>query len=164
MRTTNVLKLVTAIVMALGFTSVQAASLPQPFSVSTSVTSTCTFAAVSNLAFGAYTSNQPLPADASTPVTANCSSGTAYSIGMSPGLYWGSAWAGWRALGSNANRLAYSLKVNAQNGAEWGDGAQSYSAVGTGADQAVLLVGRIPASQSAAAGSYTDSVVATLTY
>lgn len=164
MRTTNTLKLVAAVVLALGFAGVQAASLPQPFSVSTTVTSTCSFAAVGNLGFGAYTSNQALPADASTNVTANCSSGTAYSIGMSSGAYWGSAWAGWRALGNGANRLAYSLKVNAQNGADWGDGGQAYSAVGINADQTVLLVGRIPASQPAAPGSYTDSVVATLIY
>lgn len=170
MRTLNTFKLATAIALAVGVAGVQAATLiPAGFGVSTAVTSTCTFGATGNLAFGPYTSGQLTNVDTTTQVGATCSAGTAYQIALNDGANWGlSTYTSVRALSNGTGGfLAYFLMMNSVAGAQWGDNVHNggvYSGMGNNAGQLITVAGRIPFGQAAAPGNYTDSVIATLSY
>ncbi|OGT22986.1 MAG: hypothetical protein A2342_08380 [Gallionellales bacterium RIFOXYB12_FULL_54_9] len=170
MRTTNTLKLVAAIALAMGFTSAQALPpAPVPITATVTVSNDCTiFSGGPSVSFGSYVSGQTTNLDATTNLSATCTSGTPYSIAINGGGHYAAAWAGYRALaGSVSGYLAYGLRVNNQSGAFWGDGTQGggvYSAVGNGAAQSVIVAARIPSGQTAAGGTYTDLVNATISY
>lgn len=169
MRTLNTFKLATAIALAVGFSTVQAATLiPAGFGVSTAVTSTCTFGTTGNLAFGPYTSSQMTNVDTTTQVGANCSNGTPYQIALSDGANWGAAFPAVRALANGTGGfLSYFLMMNSVAGAQWGDNIHNggvYNGVGNNAGQLITVAGRIQFGQPAAPGNYTDTVIATLSY
>jgi len=66
-----------------------------------------------------------------------------------------------------SNTLEYNLYTDAGRTTVWGDGtASSVTAAGTGsgAQQSLTVYGRIPASQSVPAGSYSDTVTATINF
>ncbi|MDP3837748.1 MAG: spore coat protein U domain-containing protein, partial [Methylococcales bacterium] len=67
---------------------------------------------------------------------------------------------------AGTDTLAYSLSSVSSGGTEWGntDSTGKATAVGTGADTTLTVFGRIPAGQNKPAGSYTDTVVATVTW
>ncbi len=178
MRTFNLLKIVSAIALTMGFASAQAATLTGNIGtgiggtvpVTAVVAATCTFATNGPLPFTGYTSGQPTDINVQTSVTANCSNLAPYSIAMGPGLYEGGAWAGTRALkeAASANYLAYNIYTDAARTNAWGDnvwnGATLSGLIGNGGNQVYVVYGQIPRSQTVAAGTYSDTVVATITY
>lgn len=167
MTTSHILKLVAALALTVGFSTAQAAVLTTTLTNTTTVTSTCAMASGGGLAFGAYTSNQATPMNATTTVTANCSLNTPYSISMDGGLHTGAAFPNVRALANGGSALAYFIRMDSQAGATWGNndvhGAVK-SGAGTAADQIYTVYGSISASQPASGGTYSDTVVATITY
>jgi spore coat protein U-like protein len=61
--------------------------------------------------------------------------------------------------------LHYSLFSNSTYFTNWGNSTGSWvSGAGNGTAQSLTVYGQVPASQYPAPGSYTDSVVVTLTY
>ncbi|MEI7455176.1 MAG: spore coat protein U domain-containing protein [Nitrosomonadales bacterium] len=167
MKTSNTVKLVTVLALAAGFTTVQAATLTATLTNTTTVSSSCAMAAGGGLAFGAYTSNQVVPLNASTTVIANCSLNTPYSISLDGGLHTGAAYANVRALASGALALAYVIKMDSQVGLGWGNNdihGGVKMGTGTGVDQTYTVAGSVSPSQPASSGTYTDTVVATITY
>lgn len=167
MKTSNTLKLLTVLALTVGFTTAQAATLTATLNNTTTVSSSCAMASGGGLAFGAYTSNQVTPLNATTTVTANCSLSTPYSISMDGGLHTGAAFPNVRALMSGALALAYFIRMDSQVGTPWGNNdvhGGLKSGTGTGVDQAYTVAGSISASQPASSGTYTDTVVATITY
>ncbi len=65
----------------------------------------------------------------------------------------------------------YTLNYNIYTGVLltniWGDGTSStstLSGVGTGLNQSITAFGQIPSGQAGAVGTFTDSVVATITF
>lgn len=182
MKNLNTLKIVTAIALTLGFGSAQAATITalgnlmsasSAVGVSAVVTATCnSFTANGQFAFGNYTSGQQANVDSTTTVTANCTTGSAYTMFISAGSnYNQSTWTGLRnlAVAGTTNYLAYFVYVNNPGNALWGDGVNAplgsgLAAVGNGANQTYTVAARIPGGQTAVVGNYTDNLVATLVY
>jgi len=171
MKSFNTLKIVSAIALTLGFGNAQATTATANLAVGANVAASCSnFTAAGGLPFGAYANNNPTNVDATTTVTATCTTGTAYTIGMSAGLHYNaSSYVGWRALANGNSYLGYGVYVNNPGNAPWGDGVNAplgsvLSATGNGAAQPYTVAGRIPAGQGAVPGGYGDTVVATLTY
>jgi spore coat protein U-like protein len=68
---------------------------------------------------------------------------------------------------NGANTLNYSMYTTAGRTTVWGDGTLStvtQAGTGNGTGQALTVFGRVPTGQYVTAGSYTDTVTATVTY
>lgn len=121
--------------------------------VSAEVTNSCT-ASAAPLAFGAYTGSQ---VDQSADLTVTCTKDASYAITLDDGQ---AASGAQRQLASGSERLAYDLYSDSGRTTAW----SSVPGTGTGAAQTVTVFGTLPAGQNVAAGSYADTVVATITY
>jgi len=131
------------------------------FQVTATVASSCTVAAT-NLAFGNYTLAQ---LDGSSTITATCTNGTTYSIGLDAGTFSGATTSTRRMTGPSASGLSYSLYSDSGRTTNWGNVTGSWvSGTGTGAAQTLSVYGRIPASQTASIGNYADTVTVTITF
>jgi spore coat protein U-like protein len=117
----------------------------------------CTSLTITNLAFGSYT-GAALPMTAT--VTATCSAGFAYSVGLSAGSGTVSA----RTMESGAASLGYGLFQDAAHSINWGNtaGTDTLAETGTGAAQALTIHGQVPASQRPTPETYTDTNTATI--
>lgn len=151
----------------LGFAApLWAATATTTFSVSGTVVPTCNVSATA-LNFGAAIPN-PINSnvDAQGSVTATCSSGAAYTVGLSVGSGAGATFAS-RKMTSGPNTLNYSLYTDAGRTTVWGDGTAGsslFNGSGSGAAQVIPVFGRIPSPQTIPTGAYTDTVVVTLTF
>lgn len=142
--------------------SAQATPATASMLVSATVLSVCVVVAAP-LAFGNYTLTQT---DASSALTVTCSNGTAYSIGMDAGAGSGATTTNRLMTGPGGATLGYALYSNAGRTTRWGNtvGTDTLGGTGTGLPQVVQVYGRIPGSQSPAAGVYADTVTVTVTY
>lgn len=143
-----------------------AATTTTSFSVSGTVVPTCSVAATA-LNFGGAIPN-PINSnvDAQSTVTATCSSGAAYTIGLNAGTGVGATFAA-RRMTSGPNTLVYSLYTDPARSSVWGDGTVGsivFNGAGTGSAQAIPVYGRIAAPQTVPTGGYTDTIVVTLTF
>lgn len=117
---------------------------------------------VTALAFGTYTGS--LVQSTST-ITATCTNGTGYTVGLSAGSASGATVTNRMMTGPSGALLHYSLFSNSTHTTNWGNSTGSWvSGTGSGTAQALTVYGQIPASQYPTPGSYTDSVIVTLTY
>ena len=133
--------------------------------VSATVLSVCGIAATP-MVFGNYSSTSGTPTDATSTITATCTSGVPYTIAMDAGAGTGGTVAT-RVLASGGNTLNYTVYSNTGRTTIWGDGTNSTSTVGgTGGlvPQIYTAYGRIPTGQLSPAGVYLDTVTVTLTY
>lgn len=139
-------------------------------SVTSTVAANCTIGTTA-AAFGTY---DPIVTNAATAltgtgtVTVNCTSGSADYVTLDQGLNanTGSTTAvPLRQMASGTDRLAYSLYSDAARTVVWGDTATTgLASTGTGAAIALTVYGGVAAGQNVPAGSYTDTVVATVTF
>ena len=137
------------------------ATTTSTFQVTATVASSCTVTATS-LAFGNYTLAQ---LDGSSTITATCTNGTTYTIGLDAGSFAGATTSTRRMTGPSAAGLSYSLFSDSGRTTNWGNVAGSWvSGTGTGAAQVLTVYGRIPANQTALIGNYTDTVTVTVTF
>lgn len=132
------------------------------------------------LAFGNYTSPGGARADSSAAVLVTCTPQylllackSSYTLSLSVGDHASGAQ---RQLAAGTGRLAYGLFSDSLRQQPWGDGGASGPTVGGTITTSLLnlvclpgnkphtIYGRIPANQSVPAGSYSDSVVLTVTY
>jgi spore coat protein U-like protein len=144
--------------------SVQAADT-ESASVSASATvSTVCALSTTPLGFGEVSLTGVTNGSAS--VTATCTDGGAYDIGIDDGLH---ADAGQRKLVSGDNSLNYDLYSDASYGTRWGNivGTSAVSGTGDGTPQELQIYGQIAASQAIVSGNgieYADTVAVTITY
>ncbi|MEG1681917.1 MAG: spore coat U domain-containing protein, partial [Stenotrophomonas sp.] len=108
------------------------------------------------------------PVDAQGTLEVNCTNGTPYTIGMNPGVNSTSttATANNRRMSDGANNfVAYGLYRDAGRQNLWGEviGTDTLAGTGTAGAQTIPVYGRVP-STDAPAGSYGDTVIATITY
>lgn len=132
-------------------------------SVGANVVKACTVTA-SSLAFGSYTGSQ---LDSTATISAQCTSGATYQIGLDPGTAPGATVTHRKMLGPGAAVLSYNLYSNSGRSVNWGNtpGADTVAGSGSGGVQALTVYGQIPAGQSSLTpGNYTDTVTVTLTY
>lgn len=132
-------------------------------SFSATVTSKCTVVSTP-LNFGvAGTLNQVV--DSSSTLTVLCTSGTPYSIALSAGLGAGATTAV-RKMTGTGGAVSYALYQDAARTTVWGDanGVDTLSGTGTGTDQDLTVYGRVPIQVTPSPGSYSDTIVVTVTY
>lgn len=133
-------------------------------SVSATVPSVCTILTESDLVFGTYDSTLKTTLGK---LTTNCTPGLAPVITLDQGSNpdgGSSDAAPQRRLKSGSDYLSYNIFQDSGNTTPWGNTAgtgRSFTATG---GNAIVVYGTIPAGQAAPAGSYTDTVVATINY
>ncbi len=140
-------------------------------SVTATVSANCTIS-TAPVAFGAY---DPIVANATSPlngtgtVTVTCTNGSAATITLGQGTNAASGSTDAAPLrqmkDSSTHVLAYSLYQDTGRTTVWGNTAGTGVAeTGTGAVQNVTVYGAVPAGQNVPAASYSDTVVATVTF
>jgi spore coat protein U-like protein len=140
-------------------------------SVTATVAANCAIS-TAPVAFGAY---DPVAANATTPldgtgtVTVTCTSGDAATItlgqGSNPGTGSTDAAPVRQMKDTGGALLGYSLYSDTGRTTVWGNTAGTGVAeTGTGAAQAVTVYGAVAAGQNVPTGSYSDTVVATVTF
>lgn len=130
--------------------------------VSTSVVNSCTINA-GTLTFVAYTGALD---QATGSFTVNCTNNGDYTIALGVGAGTGASFTT-RYMMNGTYKLGYNIYTTAGDATVWGDGSNptaTVPGVGTGTSQTISVFGAIPAGEAAISGSYTDTVVATITY
>jgi spore coat protein U-like protein len=127
----------------------------------------CTIAVTAGVAFGSYDVFAATPTDTAGEVRVTCASRqTNVRVTMDRG---GASTFQPRQMANGAERLAYNLFLDASRSQIWGDGTGGtvlFGPVAINRNQTRLITvyGRIPATQDVAVGSYSDLVVATVTF
>ena len=145
-----------------------AGSAQSNLSVSANVTSTCTINAGS-LSFGSYDPVAGTQVDGSATVSVACTKGASAQITLGQGTHaaGGSTDAvPNRRMADGSNNLQYSLFSDASRSVTWANtaGTSVGYASTTSAASSLTVYGRIAAGQDVPAGSYTDTVVATVSF
>lgn len=137
-----------------------AAQAAADFEVSIEILNSCTIEA-SPLTFATQTGNIAGNIDASSSLTVNCNDGALYSIGLNDGTN------GTREMSAGgAQTVSYELYTDSGRLTRWDDLGGTNTVVGTGdnADQMIPVYGRVAGPQSVAAGSYDDTITATIEF
>lgn len=111
--------------------------------------------------------------DSTATITAQCTNSTPYSIGLSNGTNASGSQNRMR-LGATSNFLNYELYTDTARSHLWATTSSTTSCTGgtstcalgtgTGSNQNVTVYGRVPAQTAPSAGTYTDTVVVTITF
>lgn len=132
------------------------------FSVQANVTPNCNVTA-QDINFGNH-GVLDAAVDATGAVAVNCTSGTTYNVGLNNGLNGDGPTQRRMMLGEQA--ITYGLYQDAARSQPWGNtiGSNTASGTGAGATQNLTVYGRVPSQTTPAPGTYTDTVVVTVTY
>jgi spore coat protein U-like protein len=166
--------LASAILIAVGSAApAMASTASTDLTVQADVIAGCTIS-TNPMSFGNYdpiSSHLFTDLEASGTVTTTCSNGLSASITLGQG---GNADPGsdndnpLRRLSNNASTpafLDYRLYQNPGRSVVWGNSTNSDAEIqGTGSAQDITIYGTIPGGQPASSGSYSDTVVATVTF
>ena len=146
----------------------QAAEVGASFEVSADVQSSCTIRAT-GLAFGTF-NPRGATAESTSTVTASCTNGTPFSIGLDAGTTAGATTSN-RLMTSTgiADQLRYALFLDAGRTTNWDNlvslgGTNVITGTGTGADQDFSVFGRVESGQTVAPAVYADTVTATIQF
>jgi spore coat protein U-like protein len=136
------------------------------FAVTASVTAACTVSG-SPLAFGDFSALGG-DVDGTSTLTATCTNGSPYTIGLSAGVSAGAAVTTRHLTHTDAiTLLNYNLSPVASGGINWDliGGTTTKAGTGDGAAQEITVFGRIPGGQtSAIVGTYSDTITATIDF
>ena len=143
-----------------------AATATTTMPVSATVTNNCTIA-TNPVAFGSYdpiVAHASADLDAAGAVTIACTKGATTSIGFDTGV---NASSSTRRLGSGSDFLTYELYQDSSRSTVWGNSGAALYNSGTSPSKNARTYpvhGRITAGQDVSAGSYTDTVTATVNF
>jgi len=146
----------------------QAATATANLSVSATINNNCTIttAAVGFPAYDPIVTHAAAPDDSTSgSVTITCTKGSATTIGL--GLGANASGSQMRMLNGTTNFLNYALYQDSGHATLWGNsgaGLLSPVAAPSKAPRTFTVYGRIPAGQDLPAGTYTDTVVATVNF
>ncbi len=139
-------------------------------SVTADVSANCTISTTA-LSFGSY---DPIVTHKSTDllgtgtVTTTCTNGASVTVTLDQGS---NPAAGstddvpLRQMANGSNKLAYFLYSDSGRTTVWGNtSGTGKSDTGTGEASALTIYGKVPKDQNVAAGSYSDTVIATVTF
>lgn len=103
--------------------------------------------------------------DATTNLAVTCTTGQAYSVGMSAGSGVG-ANTTTRKMTGGTSTVDYRLFRDAARTLNWGNTppTDTQAGVGNGAAQTITVYGRVPPQTTPVAGNYLDTVTVTVTY
>jgi spore coat protein U-like protein len=138
------------------------------FAVTSTVANSCIVGA-NSLAFPTYLPTTTSATTGSTTLNVTCTLGAAYTVALSNGSGTSAdatAGASGRAMsGPSSAQLTYNLYQDSGFSQAWGStGAFLLSGTGTGVQVPLTVYGRIPASQTVAAGNYADTINVTVTF
>jgi spore coat protein U-like protein len=144
---------------AIGNTNATSAS----FTAGAGYSATCGVSAAT-LSFGS-TGVLSATLDGTTSLTTTCSASTPYTIGLDGGNA-GASDPAQRKMSNGGAQITYGLYQNVARSQPWGNntGTNTVAGTGTGSGQALTVYGRVPAQTTPAPGTYSDSIIATLTY
>ena len=170
-RNFNTVKFAVVSALALGAStfgvSSYAAQATGNFAVTATVAATCTVSGTA-LAFGGSINVLAGNVDSTSTLTATCTNGSAYTIGLNAGTASGATVTTRKMTHTNTtDTLNYTLSTIAAGGTNWDDvgGTTVASGTGNGAGQSITVYGRIPSGQtSAIAGAYSDTITATIDF
>jgi len=137
--------------------------------VSATVSANCTIDASGGVAFGAYdpiVANKTTALTASGAVSTTCTNGSSATITLGQGSNAGSgstAAAPIRRMASGSNYLSYQLYSDSGDTTVF-DGSTGVGVTGTGSAVSTSVYGSVAAGQNVLAGSYADTVVATVAF
>jgi spore coat protein U-like protein len=102
--------------------------------------------------------------DASSLLSVTCTPGTSYSVGLNGGNAGAAPTA--RKLAKGGETITYGLYRDAARSQPWGDTIGTNTAAGTGSGiaQDLTVFGRVPPQATPTAGTYTDTIVVTVTF
>jgi spore coat protein U-like protein len=132
--------------------------------VSSTLSASCSVAATA-LSFGSEVPS-PMIADVDTTatITATCSNGRPYTIGMGAGNGVG-ATEGVRKMTGSGGTIDYAVYSNSGRSTIWGTTAGTLvSVTGNGLAQPLTAYGRMPRQATAGPGTYVDSVTVTINF
>lgn len=168
--------LLAAAVLAAGIVPAFAADTTT-FNVKIVILKACTItaAAATDVDFGSVVYDSTAAVDNQGSVTARCTPLTPYSIALSAGANAATAndvttrrMKNVDAAVTTSNYVGYQLYRDSGRSLVWGNttGTNTLASTGTGANQVWPVYGRVanPSTNNAAAGSYLDTVTATITY
>jgi len=147
--------------------TIDAASTSTSLSVTASVNNNCTISAAA-LAFGAYdpvVTNASSPLDGTGTVTIACTKGATTTIGL--GLGNNATGSTRRMTDGSGNYLTYEAYQESSHSTVWGTsgaGLLTPAAAPSKAARSFTVYGRIAGSQDIPAGSYADTVTATVNF
>ncbi len=103
--------------------------------------------------------------DSTGTVTPQCTNSTPYNIGLNAGTATG-ATVTTRKMTNGATTVSYSLYRNAGMTTNWGNtvGTDTVGGTGTGNNQSYTVYGQVPVQSTPAPGTYTDTIIVTVTY
>jgi spore coat protein U-like protein len=138
-------------------------SVAMPFTVSVTIDPHCGVTATM-LDFGTAGVLQT-EVDGTNTLFVTCSATTPYSISLNGGLT-GAVDPTQRKMSKGAETVTYGLYRNSGRTQPWGDsiGSNTVAGVGTGLAQSFAIYGRVPSQPTPSPGTYTDTVVVTVTY
>jgi spore coat protein U-like protein len=115
-----------------------------------------------NLVFGAYTGGV---LDAVSTLTVACTKTTTYYVNLSDGQQPDGSLLP-RAIGPGGVLLSYTMFHDAARSSRWGNtyNLDGVAGTGSGSAQTLNVYGRVAAGQLVTPGTYTDTVIATITY
>jgi len=148
-----------------------AATATANLTVSATISNTCTITTAA-VAFGAY---DPIVANATSPlngtgqITTTCTAGASPVITLGQGSNAGGGStnpAPVRRMANGTNYMAYALYQDSGRSTVWGNTPATAPAAvaGTGLAQNTTVYGQVAAGQDLPAATYTDTVVATVTF
>jgi spore coat protein U-like protein len=105
--------------------------------------------------------------DATNTISITCTRGTAWMASLNAGSSAGGTVASRRMTGPNAATIGYTIYRNAARTEVWGNGTLGTSTVtgtGSGIGEGATGYGRVPPQSTPRSGTYTDTVILTVTY
>ena len=137
------------------------------FAVTASVAASCIVSG-SALAFGAFDVLSGSNVDSTSALSATCTNGSAYTIGLNAGASTGATVSTRKMTHTNGTTLLnYSLSTLSSGGANWDDvgGTTVAAGTGNGVAQSITVFGRVPTGQTLPiVGAYSDSITATIDF
>jgi spore coat protein U domain-containing protein, fimbrial subunit CupE1/2/3/6 len=141
----------------------EAATATSSFAVTATVAANCTISAGA-LAFGSYdpvVANAAANLDQTSTITVACTKGSTAAVSLDNGA---NASGSTRRMKAGANYLTYEMYNDSGRTTVWNtSNTVSYTAASKAAS-ALTLYGRVAAGQDIPTGSYSDTVVATITF
>lgn len=134
------------------------------FQVTATVAANCELSA-NTLAFGSYDPISVTDTDAASTITATCTNGVPYGIGLNAGVGAGASVSDRKMTGPSASLLDYAIYSDAGRTTIWENtGGAVVSDTGDGTGQVIDVYGRIPNSQAVISGAYADTITVTITF
>ncbi len=161
--------MVVVMMAGMGEAAADAGTATSNLNVTATVSSTCSITA-GTLAFGAYNPVTGTQVDGTATLSVSCTKGATATVTLGQGANAGTgstdAVPVRRMKDAGTDFLGYSLFSDTGRSTTWGNTAgtgESYTSTSSAASP-LTVYGRITAAQDIPAGSYSDTVVATITF